>query len=104
MQKEEPSYCPVIYCLAKKFDPIILSSLHLDHMSFSMSAPTVLWIQFQGLKCINKGNKSAESDRSQIWHTCPHLILRNAEKKTKQMVPCECNTKGGGGFIRMVIP
>ena len=80
MQKEEPSYCPVIYCLAKKFDPIILSSLHLDHMSFGMSAPTVLWIQFQGLQCIDKGNKSVESDRSQIRHTFPNLILWNAEK------------------------
>ena len=80
MQKEEPSYCPVIYRLAKKFDPIILSSLHLNHMSFGMSAPTILWIQFQGLQYIDKGNKSVESDRSQIRHTFPHLILWNAEK------------------------
>ena len=98
MQKEEPSYCPVIYCLAKKFDPIILSSLHLDHVSFSMSAPTVLWIQFQGLQCINKGNKSVESDRSQIWHTCPHLILRNAEKKQNKWYRVNVILMGGGSF------
>ena len=79
MQKEEPSYCPVIYCLAKKFDPIILSSLHLDHMSFGMSAPTVLWIQFQGLQCIDKGNKSVESDRGQIRQTFLNLILGNGK-------------------------